>query len=757
MQPGTLIQSDVQAFTSRVLVNGVQRPVLSWSVSRELVGDLPDQVVAGGGVKQATGNIEWASSLDVSAMGANPWNPSTGWIPSEGDVVQIFAGDGTTEWSQFVGAIDQTSGSIGGGIESSIIDRIDQLSQPINIPALITAMPPLVAGDARRRVGLSTQFHINTAMRMSGFYTTPKPEFGCVLDAPLIGSCWPLVGDVKICARQSDPFRGPAANGATWGASRSDMSAEYVPVTSRPGTVPVQLTLVRTSEHAGTAFLKAIYGTSHAVELRLTPTRATARIDEIEVASIGVSGDAVVQLLLKGGAVTVRSGEETATVPIAWAVSDTLERIRVEANIESRIAGVQVSHPTATRYEFASLAHVMTAQIRMGSFLNAGHQALPGVTDQAASEVLDEISRATLRPFWIDENGVARCIASDNLYGGSSVQTVTTLDDIRTLDWAKDLLGVRSQVIAKYQKPVISARSVPSVTVWEASDSVVLKSGEVYETVIEPPAGEDWVLVDEKPRHIGGVGLTEVNAGEESFYGGIVTDGVDEMYATPNLPGQDWLNASFRVLGTNKYLARFEARTLPAGRQLEIRTFSPTFTGNVGLWPYWWGKSLPMIRAKARVQWTELIRTPSIAGTIGPVLEMDMGPWATGGETTETTAVDAIASFVAEQVTSPKPVITSMRVGFDPRRQLGDVITVQSDTLMGVSLKCLITGITNAAGASYEQNLSVRIIDVTSTFTTWAQFAEAWGNTANYDSLTTAWDAISTYSDFNNDPLRGTL
>lgn len=749
------VSEDVLQLQTLVYVNGTQREIMSFSQGRDLVGDLPEQVAAAGGVSQATGSVVWASK-DVDTGSLNPWNPSTGWIPMKGDRVEIYVSNGVTTWPRFKGIVDKTTGSVFGGIESTLIDGIDRFSKQINIPALITQMPPLNDGEAVRRVGLSTQFHINTALRQAGYYTTPKREFGAVLDAPLIGSCWPLTGDVRVCYRQSDPLQGPGVAGAPWGASRTDMTAEYLPSTSRAGDVPVQLTMVRTSEHTGTAFVKAVYGTSNAVELRLTPTRAVARVNEVEVAAIDISGDTVAQVLFKNGAVTVATATSQATATVAWGVTASLGYIRVEADANSRIAGIQVSHPTAAGYELASVNHVMSAEIRMGQFLNAGHQALPAVTNTPARDLMDEITKSTLRPFWIDETGMARVIASDVIYDQSPAQKLTTLDDIRELAWESSYLGVRSEVVAKYLKPIITARSVESVTVWEASDAVVLKTDETYETVIEPGSDEDWVMVDGSPTHIGGPSLTAINRGETSFYGGIVTDGVNELYASPYWPSQDWADLSLNKLGATSYQFKAKAKTIPSGNQLELRTFSSTFSGNTALWPMWWGKNLPIIRAKARVQWTQMQRDPTIAGTTGGTLELDMGPWATGGETTETTAIDAIASFVAEQITQPQPTITSLRVGYDPRRQLGDVITVSSPNLLGVSLTCLVTGYQESADSGgYEQSLSVRIIDAQTTFTTYEQFMKAWGNSTSYETFMQAWTAVSTYNDFNLDPLKG--
>ncbi|ALQ32204.1 hypothetical protein ATC04_17785 [Arthrobacter sp. YC-RL1] len=181
------------AYTSRVLVNGVVRPHLSWSVDRDLVGDLPEQVVAAGGVAQASGSIVWASDEDVSDGGRNPWNPSTGWIPAEGDKVQIFAGDGTSEWSQFVGVIDSSTGDIGGGFQSKIVDRIDDFSRKVRLPALVDVMPPVEGQTAFRRFRLSRASTSRRRCAGPGSTSSPRQRSGVWLTSrPLVrcGRWW---------------------------------------------------------------------------------------------------------------------------------------------------------------------------------------------------------------------------------------------------------------------------------------------------------------------------------------------------------------------------------------------------------------------------------------------------------------------------------------------------------------------------------------------------------------------------------------
>lgn len=759
MQPGLLGPSDVMAFTWRVLVDGVQRPVLSVSFDRALRGVLPSAVVALDGVTQAKGSIEWASGQDVADGSLNPWNPSTGWIPRAGQRVKIFASNGTTEWQQFDGLLEEPSGSIGGGLESTIIDDYDKTSAVVDIPPLIAAMPPLGEDPGTawkwRRIGVQPSFHLNAAARAAGFYSTPPTGPQCVLDVPMQGSMLPLVGDVREVHAVGDQTRQPYVSAATWGESRGDFTSIYEPSYKSAGTVPVQLSLMRAPTHAGVATVRAEFGSEH-VALRLTATQAQAIVNGATVATINATGSLNVSLLLKNGAVTLRGNEPvTATGSATWSGSATLGQVKIDADADARIFGVQVDRPQSAGYEFVQQSFKRSFVYDMGDLRTFLTSALPARSGMTAAEVLDEISQALLIPLWIDEFGVLQAVASDRLWNRQVSRGVSTAEDIRELSWAAGLLGERSRVEGSYQRPVVAQRAKYAVTVWESSESVVLLDDESHETIIEPGDDEEWIMVDPTPSVLGlpGWNPARINQGDGSLIGAVYTDGENEYYADSAV--RDMIDTSFTALNKETFRLWTKAKNLEPGWQIELRTLSTSFVGQTSLWPFWWGKDLPLIRAKARVTWVDLSAVGVSTGASGPVYEHDFGPWATGGVDTETSHIDALLGFIADQMKTRHATIESLRVGYDPRLQLGDVILVESPDFMGVTLRCLITSLSVSARGAVDMTLGVRIIGVATTFATYEQFAKAWGNSADYTNFSTAWGAISTYADFTNDPLRG--
>lgn len=746
MQAGSLISSDVQAFSSRVLVNGVARPVLSWSFDREISSDLPAGVAGGTGIEQATGLIEWASE-DISTGSLNPWNASTGWIPSEGDQLEIFAGDGASEWKQFTGVLGKASGAISGGLQSVIIDSIDDLSARAELPGLVDVMPPTLPTRNWRRFRLTPLWAAMMVLRRAGFYATPAVEVNPAVDVPGFGGMWQYTGSMISCQRNSDPDQAPLTPFSTHIA---DVYGRYESVNPRTGATRVQLTMQVAAQHNGVASLMAMYGASF-VTLRATSTAILFMIGSTTIVSVPRNGAEVAQALFENGVVRLRtSSGQDVTGSGSWTVTALMSEVRIIADASSVVNGFIVSHPGVGE-EFRNLSWTQTAHIVNGN-MHGPMAGLHSSKSKSVRGVLDEISKSLLWPYWIDENGVMQMIASDVLRAATPVTTMTTLDDIRELSWERDLLGIRNRIMTTFERATVNRRTDYSLPVWESNESVVLQSGEVQASIIDP-GQEEWLMVDTAWKTIAEV--DQLNKGVGSWLGGVYVDGTTENWT--NADGTAQAIYELESIGDGVFKATATALALATGKQVELRTVSEDFTGVTVLRKSWWGKNLPILRAKGRMVTEEESRPSVAAAGKGANLEHHTGLWATGNNPTdETLVVDRITTFLAEQTTKPHPKISSLDVGYDPRLQLGDVIKVASENFLGVNLTCLVTGIrANAGNDGYSMSLSVRVISVEQTFTTWAEWEAAWGSSADYVALETAWAETSTYNDFNNDPLRG--
>lgn len=739
MQAGNLVSSDSMAYTSRVLVAGVQREVVSWNVNRELSGDLPAQVVAASGITQATGSIVFAGE-DVEATARNPWNKSTGWLPAEGDRVEIYAGDGVTEWKQFHGLIDKTTGDIGGGYQSTIIDDFDRLSAPFEHEALLRLMPPLSDGGARRGVGLSTAYYINAAMRDAGLYATPPSEFDSALSVPAQGSMWPIHGSISEASNNSGVGGSHHSTwDAPWGYSAGNASVTYSPRVSYLSSVPVQVTVMVAPDHAGNSFLQINYGASNTLTLSVSANReALALVNGSVIARVSLGSATMVTLLYKNGVATLRTSNGVEVSGSGVVGGTAMSGILLRINQAGRMAGIQVSHPNTVSREFASLSWVPNAapDYRSGSLLLLGlMDAGPAIEDTTCGEVLERISKATLTPMWFDETGVFRVAGSPWLRARLPVKTVTTLDDVTSLDWESGLLSSRSRVTVEGDIPAINFSTYRTRVAYRGSGS--LKSGDTDEQFIGPEDGTDWIMLDETLTMLGSSNWDVYNANLDSV-AGVTYTANGETTSDAGLS----TTVTLEKLGLRRYKLTHQAGTFPADVTAELTT-SPTSTL---LYPRNRDKGLPRLNARAIVTWGKKKVTPTGAGGVGPELTHEVEMWV--NRSNEPEIIERIANFIQSQTTKPLPTITGLSIVPDPRLQLGDRITISSPDFMGVSLNALIVGVDSSFSGSYEQSLTVRVTGATSTFTTYAEFNQAGG------ALTYAqWQALGpvpqTYAEFN--------
>src|SRR5690606_37206468 len=138
----------------------------------------------------------------------------------------------------------------------------------------------------------------------------------------------------------------------------------------------------------------------------------------------------------------------------------------------------------------------------------------------------------------------------------------------------------------------------------------------------------------------------------------------------------------------------------------------------------------PRLIGRGKIQWSDEEVAATGAGGPGPELVHDAGVWANRTDSKE--MLERYASYLQSQTASPKPTITGLSIVPDPRLQLGDVITVDSPSLMGVTLTALIVGLSSSFGATYEQSLTVRVIEASSTFTTYAEYNNALSGELTY-------------------------
>lgn len=706
----TASTTNVKSFASRVIVNGAARPHISWSDDREISGDLPAQVVAGSGLTQATGSVVWAPLANVSDGSETPWNMKGAWRPRRGDTVVIKEFDGTREWTAFTGVIDKTTGSVGGPMQSTIIDAYDRFSAPLSHEPMMNVMHPAGGGGSYRGVGLTHTYFVDLAFRAAGFNVTPPQEPHSLLHIPGQSSIWPHRGTCVTAGVRTGSASYPVNSYASWGFAVSNAQATYLPDGgTQTANDPVQLTMVVAEQSAGFAYLRVGYAGTW-LQLSVNANRlATIMLGDTVVASIQLPpGDDVISALVRGYTFTLRSrsGLE-AKGAMAFGGSAQISTITVGIDPTARIAGIQVSAPEAGQ-EFRSInfqpnAHINVSNVSLMGILRAS----PAITNKSAASLLDEISSATLSCMWINELGHAQWWPAAAIHGRNAYRTLTTADDIMSLDWEEDLVSSASRVSVKYKQHAVKLSKWPSVRVWQGSANQ-LESGDELEDFVEPSADEAWLGVAETPIRIGGSNWDAYNRLRGSFVGVNYTKDGQHHDGAGLVTG-----ITMDKLGPNKYLIKHVAGTYPS----DVVANQSTSPNHVLLWENRRDKPLPDIGAHAQVKWTDQTYSPSQAGGAGPELEHDTGVWVPA------TTVPSVFNYLAGQTATPQPVIRGMDIVPNPRLMLGDMVIIRSTQYLGIELKALVVGVSRSHDASgFTQSLDVRVTDASKLTETYAEF-----------------------------------
>lgn len=740
MQAGELIESVVRSLSSRVVVDGVEREHASWSIDREIPGGVTPQVVSGSGIMQTTGTIVWSDERTVKKAGDNPWNP-TGWWPDEGQSVEIWVSDGATEWKQFTGVIDQTIGDIGDlVIQSKVIDHFDDLSAKVSHEALLRMMPPLNHGEGYRYCDLVPSYYLDYAFRAAGWYATPKQEPETVLFVPMMGGTWPHIGDLVSAVDFDTSSTTPTNRRTPWGFGVGNARLSYEFRYTRPASTPIQVTIMVAPEHAETCNINLNFSSDDRISLvvgsgRGVTVRSNASGSSVvvcELSSSEMQDATVVTLLVKGTQFSLRNDKDQSASGTGTAATGSTESLGVVAWPEAAIGGLMVNHPTESYLE-----HRPSAQWGQGlqrrAFIDTSNidhlsviRAAPAIVSRTAESVIQEISDALLGAAWIDEHGDMYWATGRAMRLKNVVDTVTTADHVTGLSVNKSLLGSRSLVTVKHKTASISQSRFQMVEVWRGNTKT-LGPDDHAEDIITPTGDEEWVQVDTDYTRIGPYNAAEYNTKRGSFMGVTFTQGGDYFP-----PAQASVTTGFEQIGPDAFKLTHTVNSMPSGVQAETRT--PDDGENASDY-YSWNRnnSLPLVQAGARVQWEDAEVTPTGVFGAGPELVHDAGYWAGSSIVPQ-----RIATYLQAETQRPMPAITGLDVVADPRRQLADMIRIDSPGLMGVRLRAFVNKIGTSFGVDgLAQTLGVSIVRATSIWQTHQQFSDAGG------SLTHAqWNAL---------------
>lgn len=749
MLGGSLSVGEVAAFTSRVTVNGVTRPHESVSLSAEMRSDLPSDLSSSGGGIGRTGDITWRIEPEVGSRHVSPFNDFGYWRPRRGDHVIVYLGDGASEWVRFTGLIDETTGAPGEAMKSSVVGNVDPLTTPFSHEALMSVMPPLQEGGPWRSVGLTPFYFMDAALRTCGYCATPPNEGNSLLSVPFQGSMLPEAGTNGQYHSGSSHL--PTLWPAPWGLAVADVSARYLPRAFPSPSEAVQLTVMMSPAHSQTGYVDLRYG-SNVLRLLLGSAR-TAVVQTIvggtpvEVCRLTTSQNSdstIFTLLKKGSAVTLRNDGGASVSGTASSLgSAAMTYIDFTAAAGSRMAGLQVTTPEVWQ-EFASLSFKPTARYELSGataeLLWGIVNATPRIEEADAQATIDALADAMLAGMWMDENGVIVVKPSDLLRGATASQTITTKDDVLSFAWSDKLLATASRVTVDYKFPSRKSALRQSIEVARGSRQTFEEGGQ-YEDIYAPSDEVDWIGVDETFTILSANHWDLYNAGVGSMAGVTYTN---ESNPVANSSGYN-TDITLTKTGLSEYTVTHAPGNLPAGVVAESVTHP---TGD-GLWTRLRDKDLPVLRAYAMLTWLDRSTTQQVPENVGPAITVNAGAWVSQAIATN------LRQYLVSVLNSPQYQITSLDVFPDPRRQLGDVIIIESEQYLGVTIRGLVTGISEGHDGEYSQTLTVSVIGVTVQATTWEAWERAYPSTLTYAQWRILRDIADTYEDFNDEPLKG--
>lgn len=749
MLPGN-VSGTVQSWRTEVRVNGVLRAIESVSWSSEMAGDMPDQVIASGGLGGASGTINWAPQTAVQARPVSPWAKVANWPPSPGDLVQVRVSDGVTWWNRFTGVIDKTTGDTN-SYQSSVIDFRDRITGTFTHQALLRHMVPNIEDGSYRSVGLNFWYPLTSALRSAGFCNVPQIEAPSALSVPLQGSAWPEAGNPWSVSGAA-AGTGPSFYYTDYGYAAGGFAATYGPRLAESSSTPVQMTLVIPGTHSGVATVDVTYGIA-AIRLRVnggrgvtafySPNGASPWTTVAQVGGASSGTTTVVQLLIKGGVWDLRTSNGVSNTGTQALASATMGNVIVAADTDARIAGLQVSHPGSSVREFASLGFVPNMRFQ-GSGLASTMDMMPALKGRSISDLFNEITAATLTAAWWDESGTLILRPSDSLRGTAPSWTYNTTMDVTSIGWEDSLQAVRSAVNVKWLDPSITKGKQYRIELWRGAADVLIDS-DSKEKFVEPESGVEWFSPDRNLRRLTASNWGAYNLRRGSYCGVWLSDSdgnPDSRSASVDITAENLYSDALKITTT--------VNSLPAGTEVNTETH-PEATA---LRAYLRGQPLPVVRGMGRGEWVDATYTATgAANSSAPVLEHDLGYWGQEYFTAPDSVAKRIGDYLAGMVKTPQPTITDLGVMYDPRRQVGDVYTLRSEWI-GIELRCLATAINEDHGGGSHQSLTVRVISATSIRpVTYDDLAAAWGP-GNYAGLQVAWSALN-YTALAANPLEG--
>lgn len=744
MRSGAWLQDSVRTVSSET--PGLLERPKSAQVTRELGTALPGQFSVGG-FKTATGSVSQAGELVAQRVGT-PYSRRD-W-PQSGDPVAVDATDGVNRHRIFTGSVDGTGSSFASpDADVNLVDSTDRLSAQVSHNALFRTMPPMsTKGDERPRMtGLTTPWVTDLCARAAGFYATPPRQGYGLIHAPLMGSTWPERGELIVSGRDTDidqwhRYQPNFSNeqGTVW--------ADYLYATYRPDTYgslhtgaintsrPLSITFGAAKNLSTSGYVSCVWDTglewrvsvtsSRDVAVvwrqRATGTQTTIAVMNAEDApgwgyvSVKLDKRTNETLHVQIRTDTGYARDLVTNVVDSVVYSRQFERAVVYAPPGARLNGVQVSAHTGD-----GVVPGFKPTFRLEADYVSALDVAPALVSTPAVDLLSAQAEAECAALWFDEDGALRWHGRRKLTE-QPIRATLTSSQIADARITLDAQDTRSRIAVKHLTWATSVTTRSRIIVYEGQKDE-LGVGDTVESIITPPADEQWVQVDSNPATIyGGMGVARFNNGEGSFHGYTVLTKNGDEFSESNW---DRRTISFKPIGPAAWKSSLTLEELPGSA--DRVTTSTRNEDSTDLKPSYRGRGLPLLRAMGKATSTEAEFVSAIRGpSWAPELVHDVG-WFIQHDT----RIQGVADFIAAELAQSRPRLSGIEVLPDPRIQLGDKVRLVESARTGLEVVGVVVSVSQSIGAGeHTMTLELMVLSVVAAQVTLGEFDD-W-----YDGLT---------------------
>lgn len=701
---------------------GVAR-VNEWGTTREIVGDLlPDNIRARSGLTIGTGKVTVA---DRASQRLTPWSRDLSQRVEAGVRAHLYAADGPlgerTPLGEWI--TDDTGGRItGGGVD---IDLAEAASAGRDVPA---ALPPLMPEG-----NYDAAFIVDTLARRMGYYATPAPVKSCILSAPLQGGIVPEVGGIPQTYNEVQWNRdtGPIS---MWSEPGTSARASFY-TTGPYFYVGDAVTVYLAANVTGWVYFDlgepslpvypclringdGGFGIRNTQDAAWVNGSFTPGLDPNHPTRVEVEIRRVVEVVddnLLWDRIEARA-RSSASAPWSPWITESTPTPRVAylggVTVATAMNGSAVSGIQMCREPDPGLWDAPTADIDLLG-VRISHPFVPAGSDTWAA--IQKVCGEALGIAFTTSTGGLRVRNRRWLAGANRAGYVIDVDDhLEELEWSINPDDVIDRVEVTYRPPT----PVYGGVFYEASEPVMVPPKSKIEIAAEVTRWDDDNLVTPW------VGPTDSHPDLGWVYGNTAPDGSGaesgyDLWAYP--------------------LRQLSGRTSQTDVKIVLEN-----RGNV---PYYTvapdgTTALRVMYNYSADQSTEVVVARGVpADRARNPLPVDCGyTIQTHGD-----AVD-VADFIIGRGDEPMWKASSVRVPYDPDRDIGDIVTLRH-TGTGLRAKCLVTKVENSGSAEgVEQSIDVVLMPAT-----WLDHDDVWDGHTWADHVA-AW-GDKTWDEFDDNPL----